>query len=225
MLNSPSNPTGAAYTRAELEALGTVLTRHPRVIVATDDMYEHIYWASEPFCSFVTANPHLYDRTVTINGVSKSYAMTGWRIGYCGGPAEIVTAMSTIQSQSTSNPVSMSQKAATAAINGEQACVAEMNKHFKARHDFFNKGLNALPGFKVLPAAGTFYAFCDVAGAIHARDMIDDNAFAEFLLDKAGVAGVPGSGFGAPNHIRFSFAVSMQTLEQALDRIGQALKK
>ena len=224
MLNSPSNPTGAAYTRAELEALGAVLAKHPRVIVATDDMYEHIYWAPEPFCSFLTANPHLYDRTVTINGVSKSYAMTGWRIGYCGGPVEIVTAMSTIQSQSTSNPVSMSQKAAVAAINGDQACVGEMNKHFKARHDFFNAGLNALPGFKVLPAAGTFYAWCDVSGAIKNLGLADDHEFAEFLLDKALVAGVPGTGFGAPGHIRFSFAVSMQTLEKALERMGKALR-
>ena len=224
MLNSPSNPTGAAYTRAELEALGTVLGKHPRVIVATDDMYEHIYWGREPFCSFLTACPHLYDRTVTINGVSKSYAMTGWRIGYCGGPVEIVTAMSTIQSQSTSNPVSISQRAATVAIAGDQSCIGEMSRHFKARHDFFNAGLNALPGFKVLPAAGTFYAWCDISDAMHRLGQVDDHAFAEFLLDKAGVAGVPGSGFGAPGHIRFSFAVSMPTLEKALDRIGTALR-
>jgi aspartate aminotransferase len=224
MLNSPSNPTGAAYNRAELEALGAVLAKHPRVIVATDDMYEHIYWAAEPFCSFLTANPHLYERTVTINGVSKSYAMTGWRIGYCGGPVEIVTAMSTIQSQSTSNPVSISQRAATAAIAGDQSCVVEMNRHFKARHDFFNAGLNALPGFRVLPAAGTFYAWCDISEAMHALGHVDDHVFAEFLLEKAGVAGVPGSGFGAPGHIRFSFAVSMATLEKALDRIGKALQ-
>ena len=224
MLNSPSNPTGAAYTRAELEALGAVLGKHPRVIVATDDMYEHIYWGREPFCSFLTACPHLYDRTVTINGVSKSYAMTGWRIGYCGGPVEIVTAMSTIQSQSTSNPVSISQRAATVAIAGDQSCIGEMNRHFKARHDFFNAGLNALPGFKVLPAAGTFYAWCDISDAMHRLGQVDDHAFAEFLLDKAGVAGVPGSGFGAPGHIRFSFAVSMPTLEKALDRIGTALR-
>ena len=224
MLNSPSNPTGAAYTRAELEALGAVLAKHPRVLIATDDMYEHIYWGTEPFCSFLTANPHLYDRTVTINGVSKSYAMTGWRIGYCGGPVEIVTAMSTIQSQSTSNPVSISQKAAAAAIAGDQSCVAEMRKHFKARHDFFNAGLNALPGFRVLPAAGTFYAWCDISDAMHRLGHVDDNAFAEFLLEKASVAGVPGSGFGAPGHIRFSFAVSMETLERALDRIDKALR-
>ena len=224
MLNSPSNPTGAAYTRAELEAFGVVLRKHPQIIVATDDMYEHIYWAPEPFCSFLTACPDLYDRTVTINGVSKSYAMTGWRIGYCGGPVEVINAMSTIQSQSTSNPVSISQKAAAAAIAGDQACVAEANRHFKVRHDFFNAGLNKLPGFRVLPAAGTFYAFCDVTGAMRALGLADDNAFAEFLLEKAGVAGVPGSGFGAPGHIRFSFAVSMQTLEQALERIGKALR-
>jgi aspartate aminotransferase len=224
MLNSPSNPTGAAYTRAELEALGAVLRQHPEVLIATDDMYEHIYWAPEPFCSFVTANPDLYDRTVTINGVSKSYAMTGWRIGYCGGPADVITAMSTIQSQSTSNPATMSQKAATAALSGDQQCISDMNVQFKARHDFFNAGLNALPGFSVLPAAGTFYAFCDVSEAIRMRGLPDDGAFAEFLLEKAGVAGVPGSGFGAPGHMRFSFAVSMQTLEQALARMGKALR-
>ena len=151
--------------------------------------------------------------------------MTGWRIGYCGGPATIIDAMATIQSQSTSNPSSIAQKAAVAALNGDQACVAEMNQHFKARHDFFNAGLNALPGFRVLPAAGTFYAFCDVSRRHPERSACaDDHAFAEFLLDKAVVAGVPGTGFGAPGHIRFSFAVSMQTLEKALERMGKALR-
>ena len=220
ILNSPSNPTGAAYTRKELEALGEVLLRHPQVLICTDDMYEHIYWGAEPFCSLLTAVPQLYGRTVTVNGVSKSYAMTGWRIGYCGGPLEIVTAMSTIQSQSTSNPSSISQKAAAVAIAGDQACVAEMNKHFQARHDFFNAGLNRVPGFHVIPAAGTFYAFCEISGAIHQLGLADDHAFAEHLLEKGGVAGVPGSGFGAPGHIRFSFAVSMETLEKALERIN-----
>ena len=191
-LNSPSNPTGAAYTRAELQALGAVLRKHPDIVIATDDMYEHIYWATEPFVSFADACPDLYDRTVTINGVSKTYAMTGWRIGYCGGPATIVDAMKTIQSQSTSNPSSIAQKAAVAALYGDQACVAEMNRHFKARHDFFNAGLNALPGFRVLPGAGTFYAFCDVSGAIQSLGLADDHEFAEFLLDKAGVGGRAG---------------------------------
>ena len=225
MLNSPGNPTGAAYTRAELQSLGAILRRHPEILIATDDMYEHIYWAPEPFCSFLTACPDLYDRTVTINGVSKSYAMTGWRIGYCGGPASIVDAMSTIQSQSTSNPSSIAQKAAVVALNGDQGCVAEMNRHFKARHDYFNAGLNALPGIRVLPAAGTFYAFCDVSEAIRSRGLADDHDFAELLLEKAGVAGVPGTGFGAPGHMRFSFAVSMQTLDKALERMGKVLRE
>ena len=223
ILNSPCNPTGAAYTRAELEALGQVLARHPQVVICTDDMYEHIYWAPEPFCSLLTACPGLYDRTVTVNGVSKSYAMTGWRIGYAGGPAELISAMGAIQSQSTSNPVSISQKAAVAALAGDQQCIAEMVQHFKVRHDFFNAGLNALPGFRVLPAAGTFYAWCDVTGAIERLGLADDGAFAEFLLERAEVAGVPGAGFGAPGHIRFSFAVSMKTLEEALARMGRAL--
>ena len=223
VLNSPSNPTGAAYTRAELAALGEVLLSHPRVLVCTDDMYEHIYWGAEPFCSLLTAVPALYGRTVTVNGVSKSYAMTGWRIGYCGGPVDLVQAMSTIQSQSTSSPSSIAQKAATAALCGDQACVAEMNAHFKARHDFFIAGLNRLPGVRVLPAAGTFYAWCDVSVGIERLGLADDHAYAEFLLDRAGVAGVPGSGFGAPGHIRFSFAASRQQLEQALQRIGAAL--
>jgi aspartate aminotransferase len=223
ILNSPSNPTGAAYTRAELVALGEVLTRHPRVLVCTDDMYEHIYWAPEPFCSLLTAAPQLHERTVTVNGVSKSYAMTGWRIGYCGGPVEIVNAMSTIQSQSTSNPNSIAQRAATVALSGDQSGVAEMNRHFKERHDFFNAGLNALPGFRVLPAAGTFYAWCEVSGAIARLGLPDDNAFAEYLLEHANVAGVPGSGFGAPGHIRFSFAVARTTLEAALERIRAGL--
>jgi aspartate aminotransferase len=222
-INSPSNPTGAAYSKAELQALGAVLAQHPQVVIASDEMYEHIYWAAEPFTSFVQANPALYDRTVTINGVSKAYAMTGWRIGYCGGPKEIVAAMSTIQGQSTSNASSISQRASTVALNGDQSCVAEMNKAFKARHDFVVAGLNAIPGISCLPGAGTFYAFAHVEGAMRALGIKDDNEFAEYLLVHAGVAVVPGSGFGAPNHMRLSFACSMQTLEEALRRIGAAL--
>jgi aspartate aminotransferase len=147
IINSPSNPTGAAYTKAELQALGQVLAEHPKIAIAADEMYEHIYWAPEPFTSFAQANPHLFDRTITINGVSKAYAMTGWRIGYCGGPKEIVAAMATVQGQSTSNASSISQRASTVALNGDQTCVAEMNKAFKARHDFVVAGLNAIPGF------------------------------------------------------------------------------
>src|SRR5882757_7727074 len=222
-INSPSNPTGAAYTKAELQALGTVLDRHPQVVIASDEMYEHIYWAAEPFTSFVQANPQLYDRTITINGVSKAYAMTGWRIGYCGGPKAIVAAMATIQGQSTSNASSISQRASTVALNGEQACVAEMNTAFKQRHDYVVAVLNAIPGISCQPGAGTFYAFAEVNGAMGAMGIKDDNDFAEYLLVEAGVAVVPGSGFGAPGHIRISFACSMQALEDALGRIRRVL--
>jgi len=223
LLNSPCNPTGAAYTRAELRALGEVLLEHPRIIIGTDDMYEKIYWAPEPFCSLLTAVPELYNRTVTINGVSKAYAMTGWRIGYCGGPKAIVAAMATIQGQSTSNASSISQRASTVALNGDQSCVVEMNKAFKERHDFVVAGLNAIPGISCRPGAGTFYAFAQVDGAMSALGIKDDNAFAEYLLVEAGVAVVPGSGFGAPGHIRISFACSMEMLEDALSRIRRVL--
>ena len=223
ILNSPCNPTGAAYSRAELRALGEVLLAHPRIVIGTDDMYEKIYWGPEPFCSLVSAVPELYGRTVTINGVSKAYAMTGWRIGYCGGPKEIIAAMSTIQGQSTSNPSSISQKAATVALQADQSCVARMTEAFKARRDFVVRALNSLPGVSCLPGEGTFYAFAEVSRAMAALNCRDDNEFAELLLNDAGVAVVAGSGFGAPGHIRISFATSMQTLEKALDRIARLL--
>jgi aspartate aminotransferase len=223
ILNSPCNPTGAVYTRAELKALGEVLIAHPRIVIGTDDMYEKIYWGSEPFCSLLTAAPELYSRTVTINGVSKAYAMTGWRIGYCGGPKEIVAAMATIQGQSTSNASSISQKAAVAALNGDQGCVAKMTHAFKERRDFVVRALNAMPGVSCMPGDGTFYAFAEVSRAMAALGCRDDNEFTELLLNDAGVAVVPGSGFGAPGHVRLSFACSMQTLEKALDRIARIL--
>ena len=225
LLNSPCNPTGAAYTRAELRALGEVLLEYPRVIIGTDDMYEKIYWAPEPFCSLLTAVPELYNRTITINGVSKAYAMTGWRIGYCGGPKEIITAMGTIQGQSTSNASSISQKAATVALSGDQTCVAKMNESFKARHDFVVQGLNALPGVSCLPGAGTFYAFADVSKAMASLGCREDGEFAELLLNEGGVAVVPGGGFGAPGHIRISFATSMTNLEKAIELIGRVLAR
>jgi aspartate aminotransferase len=223
ILNSPCNPTGAAYTQAELRALGEVLLEYPRIVIGTDDMYEKIYWDPEPFTSLVTAVPELYPRTVTINGVSKAYAMTGWRLGYCGGPKDLIAAMATIQGQSTSNASSISQKAAVAALNGDQSCVARMTAEFKARRDFVVKALNSLPGVSCLPGAGTFYAFADVSRAMAAVGCRDDGEFAELLLNDAGVAVVPGSGFGAPGHVRLSFACSMQTLEKAMDRIARLL--
>jgi aspartate aminotransferase len=223
LLNSPCNPTGAAYTRAELRALGEVLLGHPRILIGTDDMYEKIYWEPEPFCSLATAVPELYARTVTINGVSKAYAMTGWRLGYCGGPKEIIAAMSTIQGQSTTNACSISQKAAITALTGDQGCVAQMNAAFKERRDYVVRALNSLPGVSCLPGSGTFYAFADASRAISALGLRDDGEFAEMLLNEAGVAVVPGSGFGAPGHVRISFATSMPVLEKALDRIGRLL--
>ena len=225
ILCSPSNPTGAAYTRADLAALGAVLLRHPRVLICTDDMYEKIWWAEEPFSTIAQVVPDLYDRTITVNGCSKAYAMTGWRIGYCGGPRDIVTAMATIQGQSTSNPCSISQQAAIAALQGDQECVARMCAAYRERHDFVIASLNALPGVSALPGAGTFYAFADVAQAITTLGIADDEAFTDFLLTQAGVAVVAGSGFGAAGHVRLSFATSRERLEQAMQRMGEALTR
>ncbi len=223
LVNSPSNPTGAAYTAAEWRALGEVLLKHPRIVIGTDDMYEKIYWGSEPFTSLLTVVPELYDRTVTINGCSKAYAMTGWRIGYCGGPSVLVTAMGTIQGQSTSNASSISQKAAVAALNGDQACVATMNRAFKERHDYIVGALNTLPGVSCRPASGAFYAFADVSQAMAKLGLADDNEFAGYLITTVGVAVVPGSGFGAPGHMRLSYACSRETLEKAVERMRKAL--
>ena len=225
LINSPCNPTGAAYTRAEWRALADVLLQHPRVLVGTDDMYEKIWWGSEPFSSLLTVAPELYERVITINGVSKSYAMTGWRLGYCGGPKDIVNAMSTIQGQSTSNASSITQKAAVAALNGDQKCVDDMNVEFKKRHDYFIGALNRLPGIVALPASGAFYAWADCSAAMMAFGCKDDNAFAEMLINDAGVAVVPGSGFGAPGHFRASFATSMATLEKSIERMKKVLER
>ena len=224
LINSPCNPTGAAYTRAEWRGLADVLLQHPRVIVGTDDMYEKIWWGKEAFSSLLTVAPELYDRVVTINGVSKSYAMTGWRLGYCGGPKEIVNAMSTLQGQSTSNACSITQKAALAALNGDQKPVEAMNVEFKRRHDWFIAALNRLPGISALPCAGAFYAWADCSAAMAAFGIRDDNAFAEMLINDAGVAVVPGSGFGAPGHFRASFATSMAVLEKSIERMQKVLE-
>lgn len=224
-LNSPSNPTGAAYTRAELEALGEVLSRHPGIIIGADDMYEHIYWADEPFASLAAVCPSLYDRVVTINGVSKAYAMTGWRIGYAGGPKTVIAAMKKIQSQSTSNPCSISQAASVAALTGDQTCVREMCQAFRQRHDYVVAALNEVPGFQCLPSDGTFYAFPNVSEAMSHLDIKDDLSLAERLLNEGDVAVVPGSAFGAPGYLRLSFACSLATLEEAVRRIRKVVEQ
>lgn len=223
ILNSPSNPTGASYSKTELEALGAVLAQHPGIVIAADDIYEHIHWANEAFVSFATACPDLKDRIVTTNGVSKAYAMTGWRIGYAAGPAELITAMKTVQSQSTSNACSISQAAAVAALDGDQSCVGEMAAAYKERHDFLIPALNELEGIDCRPGEGTFYAFPRIVGALEARKLANDVELVEFLLDQANLACVPGSAFGAPGYIRLSFACSMQTLETAVERMKRAL--
>jgi len=223
ILNSPSNPTGASYSKIELQALGAVLADHPNIVIVADDIYEHIYWGDDPFCSFAAACPELYGRTVTTNGVSKAYAMTGWRIGYAAGPKELITAMKTIQSQSTSNPCSVSQVAAMAALSGDQSSVVEMTAAYKARHDYVVDALNAIDGFECRRGEGTFYAFPRVTAALKLKSLTSDTELAELLINEADVACVPGSAFGAPGYIRLSFACSMDTLEEALNRIKRAV--
>lgn len=218
-LNSPSNPTGTAYTRAELTELAEVLRQHPQVLIATDDMYEHILWADEPFANIAMVAPDLRDRIMILSGVSKAYAMTGWRIGYAAGPAPLIAAMNKIQSQSTSNPTSISQYAAVAALEGDQSCIRDMVSAFKTRHDYLVAALNNIPGMRCIAGDGTFYTFANVDAMMAAKGCATDVALCEQILEQAKVALVPGSAFGAPGHVRFSFATDMDTLRKAVERI------
>ena len=224
VINSPSNPTGMNYTEAELKALGEVLLEDPKLVVATDDMYEHIRWTNEPFVNILNACPELANRCLVLNGVSKAYSMTGWRIGYAGGPAEIIKAMKKIQSQSTSNPTSISQVAAQAALEGPQSCVAEMLKAFKTRHDYVVERLNRIPGVECLSTDGTFYCFPNVENALKKIDGVENDLdLGEYLIEHAGVALVPGAAFGLGGHLRLSIATSMENLSNALDRLEKVL--
>lgn len=222
-LNSPSNPSGSCYTRDELVALGEVLVKHPNIVIAADDIYEHIHWGDSPFCSLASAVPALKEQTVTVNGVSKCYAMTGWRIGYAGGPATVIKAMKTIQSQCTSNPCSISQVAAIAALDGDQQCVVDMNAAYKARSDYIVDALNTIPGFECRRGEGAFYAFPRVSGAIQAKGLKDDFELVQLLLKEAVVVLVPGSPFGSPGYVRISFACSIEALEESVKRIKSVL--
>ena len=223
IVNSPSNPTGVCYSRADWERLGEVLRRHPRVAVASDDIYELIHWADEPFCNIVMACPALYERSVLVNGVSKGYAMTGWRIGYTAASPEVTAAMKKIQGQMTSNASSISQAAALAALDGDQTCVRDMVEVFRQRHDFVVERLNRGNGVQCLKAQGAFYAFPDVLGAIEALDGIgNDLDLATHLIERWGVALVPGTAFGAPGYLRLSYATGMDDLEKAMDRLERA---
>ncbi|MDX1347425.1 MAG: pyridoxal phosphate-dependent aminotransferase [Thiomicrorhabdus chilensis] len=224
VINSPSNPTGAVYTVEELKALGEVLKQHPDIIIASDDMYEHILLGDTPFTNILEVCPELTDRTVVMNGVSKAYSMTGWRIGYAGGPVDIITGMRKVQSQSTSNPCSISQAASVEALNGSQECIQTMLVEFKKRHTFVVERVNQIPGFKCIHADGAFYAFMDISEAMKLKGFETDADFATALLEEKQVAAVPGSGFGADKHLRISFATSMENLVNALDRIDAFMK-
>lgn len=229
MLNSPSNPTGAVYSKEELESLAKILTKHPNILIGTDDMYEHVKLKDMPFYNILNVEPSLKDRCVVLNGVSKAYSMTGWRIGFAAGPSYIIKAMEILQSQSTSNPTSISQVAAEAALSGEQACMQPMIKAFRERHDYVVKSFNNIPGLLCIEAEGAFYAFPDARKAIerlYDKKILkekNDLALANYLLEKEGVAVVPGSAFGSDGYFRISFATSMDNLVEGVMRIKRAL--
>lgn len=219
ILNSPSNPTGMAYKKEDLEKLAAVLLKHNDVMIITDDMYEHILWGINPYVNILNVCPELTDRTIVCNGVSKSYAMTGWRIGYAAGPVAIIKAMTKIQSHSTSNPASISQYAAVAALQGDHSFIDNIKNIFKERHDCIQQGLSAIPGVICSPADGAFYVFPNVEKAIARLQLKDDIALSELILEKAHVAVVPGTEFGAPGFIRISYATNIETLKSAVKRM------
>lgn len=224
VLNSPSNPTGMAYTLEELKALAEVVLRHPNILVMCDDIYEHTLWNHTPFTNILNACPELYDRCVVVNGVAKSYAMTGWRIGYAAGPASVIAAMKKIQSQSTSNPTSIAQYATQAALNGDQECIKIMRAAYHERHNYLLNEFQSIPGLQAFASDGTFYTFPSVEAFINKENGIhNDIEFAEYLLNEAEVAVIPGSAFGAPGYIRISYATSMKNLEVAVTKIKKAL--
>ncbi|MEP4051122.1 MAG: pyridoxal phosphate-dependent aminotransferase [Litorimonas sp.] len=215
MLNSPSNPTGAAYSADELRALADVLRDHPQVMILCDDIYEHLVYDDFKFATIAEVAPDLFGRTLTMNGVSKAYAMTGWRIGYGGGPEWLIAAMRKYMGQTTSNPASVSQWAAAAALNGDQSFLDDWRATYAARRDRVVARLNAMPDVSCLVPPGAFYAFADIS-----KVATDDAAFALRLLEETGVATVPGSAFYAPGHIRLSYAASLPELDAALDRLA-----
>ena len=228
IFNSPSNPTGAAYSRAELQALTDVLMRHPQVMILADDMYEHIVYDDFEFTTIAQVEPGLYGRTLTVNGASKAYAMTGWRIGFAGGPAWLIKAMAKLQSQSTSNPCSISMAAVTAALNGDQSFLAERNAAFQKRRDLVVSMLNQTPGLRCPRPLGAFYVYPDCSGLIGKTTpagtvLTDDEAVAAYLLDSEGVAVVHGAAFGGSPAFRISYATSDDVLLDACTRIQRAV--
>ena len=227
ILNSPSNPTGAAYTADELKALAEVLLRHPQVYVMTDDMYEKLTYDSFEFATLAQVEPKLLDRTLTVNGVSKAYAMTGWRIGFAGGPVDLIKAMAKIQSQSTSNPSSVSQAAAVEALNGTQDFIPDNNAVFRQRRDLVVDALNTCPGLSCSRPEGAFYVYPSCAGAIgkttpEGKKIESDEDFVTYLLEGEGIAVVQGAAFGLSPYFRISYATSTEALEEACKRIKRA---
>lgn len=227
ILNSPSNPTGAAYTALELQALGEVLLKHPHVLLLTDDMYEHIWYAQQPFATMLQVCPELYDRTLTMNGASKAYAMTGWRIGYAGGPEWLIKAMGDLQSQSTSNPCSISQYAVAAALNGPQDFLKERNAKFKERRDLVVAMLNDAPGLSCPTPEGAFYVYPDASGVIgkitpKGKKIETDADLIDYFLEDWNVAAVHGAAFGLSPGFRISYATSNEALKEACTRIQSA---
>ncbi|MDA9181457.1 pyridoxal phosphate-dependent aminotransferase [Gammaproteobacteria bacterium] len=224
LLNSPSNPSGFIYTEDDLKDIGRVLKKHPNIIIASDDIYEHIIFNDKKFTNILNVCPELYDQTIVLNGVSKAYAMTGWRIGYAAGSSNIVNAMKKIQSQSTSCTCSISQAAAKAALDNDNSEVQKMVNEYQLRSEFLHTELNKIDGIKYKKPDGSFYAFVDVNGLINKIDNInDDFELAEYFLKEADVAVVPGTAFGSKNHIRISFATSLENLKKAVSRIENLL--
>jgi aspartate aminotransferase len=222
VINSPSNPTGAVYSQAELQALAKVLKKYPKILIITDDIYEHIRWGNnDNFVNIVMADKTLKNRTIILNGVSKAYAMTGWRIGYGAGPENIIKAMKKIQGQSTSNPCSIAQAAALEALNGDQSIINTMVCAFEKRHDFIVNALNAIDGVECPKSQGAFYAFPKVKGLISRLGLKNDIELSTYCLEMLNIALVPGSAFGAPGYVRFSFATSMDNIKQAIEKLSK----
>ena len=227
ILNSPSNPTGAAYSATELKALGDVLMRHPQVMVLTDDMYEHVWYADTPFATILQVCPELYDRTLTVNGCSKAFSMTGWRIGFAGGPQWMIKAMAKLQSQSTSNPCSIAQAAATAALNGDQSFLKDRNERFRGRRDLVVRMLNEIDGVHCPTPEGAFYVYPDVTGLMGkttpgGQVITNDEELIDYFLDEVQVAAVPGAAFGLSPGFRISYATSEEILTEACQRLQRA---
>ncbi len=227
ILNSPSNPSGAAYSAGELKALADVLVRHPHVMIMTDDMYEHVWYADEPFATILQVCPELYDRTLTVNGCSKAYSMTGWRIGFAGGPLWLIKAMAKLQSQSTSNPCSIAQAAATAALNGDQSFLLARNEAFRGRRDLVVSMLNQAAGLRCPTPEGAFYVYPDASGCMgkttpDGKVIETDTDLIDYFLDTAQVAAVPGAAFGLSPGFRISYATSEEILTEACIRIQKA---